>query len=357
MEQIWWKNIIKARKFWEDIVETAKEEKNILLTLPASVPWKRTLIDNVSEQLQMENPETKLEVIPCPEEDPGTFLLKNYCSEEIRVKYRYGISFAQFLGTCRETVLNNRYIWITDISADKYDAWVEFVTEYSKHAKNKTMGIFILEVHDDVITKKAKKGIHNIIFNQNISTYDKYAFCALVSSQTDCKEYLRSYLAELVASICGEDVELCAACVSSGIRFLENPYDIIQEIVEKSYRSDGKKYFFIKTKEEIDVCIWETQIKYIFPLIENYRRYFILKYNKGIKAALPINNGYGEVINEPEDAEIGTLLYLVEKGNITISEKENEALRNYRTARNRLAHMKLLNNENVEVMLKAGKHV
>ena len=58
----------------------------------------------------MENPKNKLEVIECPEEEPGEFILQKYCKRETRAKYRYGVSYAQFLGKCQETVLNDRYV-------------------------------------------------------------------------------------------------------------------------------------------------------------------------------------------------------------------------------------------------------
>ena len=48
-----------------------------------------------------------------------------------------------------ETVLNDRYIWVSDIPADKINKWLDFVAEYNVNVKDKTPGIFIMEVHDD----------------------------------------------------------------------------------------------------------------------------------------------------------------------------------------------------------------
>ena len=222
--------------------------------------------------------------------------------------------------------------------------------------KDKTPGIFIMEVHDDSIARKSKKGIKNLIFNQKIGDYDKYAFCALASSETRCKEYLRPYLAEVVSSVCGDDVELCAACVLRGMEFLSLPDQTINDIIESCHRSDGERYFFNKSKEEITVSIWESQLKYIFPLIESYRKYFVKRYIRAIKNILPISNSYGEKVTIPEDVEIGTLFYLVGRGDIVISSTEYNELERYRNARNRLAHMNVLENEEVEAILKAGKH-
>nr|WP_296957229.1 hypothetical protein [uncultured Mediterraneibacter sp.] len=355
MEQIWWDNIIKAHTFMESIVNEALGGSSILLSLPASTPWKNVLIENVCDQLQLENSKNKLEQIECPEENPGEFLLERYCKKEIRVTYRYGTSYAQFLGKCQETVLNDRYIWVSDIPNEKIDLWLDFVSEYSKNVKDKTPAIFILETHDDSVVRKGKKGIKNIIFNQNIGAYDKYAFCALTSSETNCKEFLRPYLAELVSSICGDDVELCALCVSKGMEFLIDPYKSIQKLIQCLVRSDGEYYSFSKTEEEVKILTWEAQLKYIFPLIESYRRYFVNRYGSAIKLVLPINNSCGEMITIPEEAEIGNLFYLVKKGDIIISTRECDDLARYRNARNKLAHMNILDNEELFEILKAGK--
>ena len=233
MDKVWWNHITKAHKFFEDIVETAVKGSSMLLSLPASVPWKETLIEMIGERLQLENPKNAFQEISCPKEEPGEYLLTNYCKKEIRLKYRYGMSYAQFLGACQETVLNDRYIWISDVSKEKCEEWLEFIEEYNKNVVNKTPAIFILEINEEGMERKAKKGIKTIAFNQNIGDYDKYAFCALAASETNCKEYLRPYLAELVSILCSEDVELCAECVEKGMEFLKNPYQTIKSRCKK----------------------------------------------------------------------------------------------------------------------------
>ena len=356
MDQIWWNHIIKAHAFLENVVKEAAGGHSLLLTLPDSVPWKSTFLDLIREQLLMENPKNKLEVIECPEEEPGEFILQKYCKREARAKYRYGVSYAQFLGKCQETVLNDRYVWVSDIPDEKVTKWLDFVSEYQKNVQDKTPGIFILEVHNDAMNRKSKKGIRSLGFEQNIGAYDKYAFCALASSETNCKEFLRPYLAEAVASVCGDDVELCAVCVAKGMEFLNAPYETIQKVTEDLVRSDGERYCFSKSQEEVDTLLWEAQLKYVFPLVENYRRYFVKKYYDFIKAVLPINNGYGDQVMVPEEAELGNLMYLVERGGIPVSAEESMELKRYRKARNELAHMNLLSNEELCVILKAGKH-
>lgn len=355
MDQVWWNHIIKAHAFLEKIVAETAGGNSILLSLPASVPWRNTLVELVRERLQLESAVNTLEEISCPEKEPGEYLLERFCKKETQAAYRYGIGYAQFLGKCQETALNDRYVWVSDIPVQKLDTWLDFVAEYQKYVTDKKPGIFILEVRDTSAGRKNRKGIRSLVFDQNITSYDKYAFCALASSETNCKEYLRPYLAEVVSGICGEDVELCAACVQQGTNFLKAPFDIVQEVIVSQCRSDGESYCFSRTMEDVTAAVWEVQLKYIFPLIENYRNYFIHRYTDAIKKVLPIHNSYGDVLIVPEDVEIGILYYLVSQGNIQVSEKEFRELKRYRDARNKLAHMNILENEEAEAILRAGK--
>lgn len=352
MDKLWWNHIIRAHKFLEDIVQSAVEKRSMILSLPKNVPWRNTLLELVEEQLKLETPKNAFENICCPEEvEVGLFLLNKYCAEERRATYRYGMTYAAFLGKCEDTVLNDRYIWVHDIPKNKYDEWIDFIIEYDKNVTEKTPAIFILETNDENFANKARKGIRKIIFDQNIGSYDKFAFCALATTNNVCKEYMRPYLAELISSICNEDIELCAECINAGDLFLDDPTGVIANIISTKCRSDDNTYSFSKTNEEIERLIWETQLKNVFPIIEKYRSYFIKKYHKYIKNALPITNSYGESVINPEDVEIGTLIYMVRNETISLNSIEYEELNKFRDARNKLAHLNVLDLQMVEMTM------
>ncbi len=193
-----------------------------------------------------------------------------------------------------------------------------------------------------------------LIFDHQIGAYDKFAFCALAASDRHCREYLRPYLADLVSTVCNRDIELCAECVSLGNAFLENSIQVIRDIVREKCRSNGKNYCFPGTEEEIRTKIWETQLKNIFPVIEKYRSSFIRKYRKYIDSALPITTSYGEQVVNPEDVEIGALVYMVGNGKIPLESREYETLVVFREARNRLAHLNMLEPDAVDLILRKG---
>lgn len=359
MDKIWWKNITKAHKLVDDIVENAAEGKSMLLSLPGTVPWKNTLVDMVEEELRLENPKNAFEYICCPEEEAGLYLLNHYCKKEKRATYRYGMTYAAFLGKCEDIVLNDRYIWVYDIPRNKYDEWVSFVVEYTKNVKEKTPAIFILEVQDENYVNQAKKGIKKLSFSQNIGEYDRFAFCALAATGKSCKEYVRPYLAQMAASICGEDIELCARCVDAGELFLKDPISAIQNIVQTKERSDGTPFVFSRSEDEILTSMWEAQLKCAFPVIEKYRSYFLKEHHEDVEEALqiPMVNSCGEKVEKPEDVEIGVLLFLAARGRITLDQKEHDGLKLFRDARNKLAHLEVLDLQDMEEILRVEKEV
>lgn len=352
MDRIWWNHIIKAHKFLEDIVTLAAGGNSIIVSLPEKVPWRNTLLELIEEQLKMENPKNSFDMIASPEEEVGLFLLEKYCKKEKRATYRYGMTYASFLGRCEDIVLNDRYLWVTDISKERYEEWLDFIIEYNKNVENKTPAVFILETQDNAFANKARKGIRKLIFDQQIGFYDKFAFCALAATDKNCKEYLRPYLAELAATICSDDIELSAACVNAGNKFLKNPIMTVREIISEQCRSNGERYEFQKSDEEIKKDIWETQLKNVFPEIEKFRSNFTKKYKKMICKALPFSNSCGIIIEEPEDVEIGMLVHLIRNGAFSVDNQEYTELCRFRKARNDLAHLNILEQEVVDIILR-----
>ncbi len=354
MDKLWWNHITKAHKFMEDIAAAALEGKSVILSLPENVPWRNTLIELVEDRLKLGNPKNSFEILPCPEEEVGFFLLHRFCKKERIAAYRYGMTYAEFLGQCRDTVLNDRYLWITDIPQEKYDEWLEFITVYQKNTTEKAPAVFILETSDAAFAKRTRKGMRQLVFDQHIGAYDKFAFCALAATENSCKDHLRPYLAELAATICGDDIELCAACVSMGAAFVKDPADTVRRIAAEKCRSSGQAFHFSKTDEQMKRLVWETQIKNVFPVIEKFRGSFIKKYDSQIKKALPISNSCGETVTIPEDVELGTLVYMAGCGFVCVNSREYQELEQFRDARNRLAHLDILEPDAAEEVLKTG---
>jgi len=355
IDRIWWEHIIKANLFIKQITDKLLGGKNIALFLPGALPWQDTMIEIIEEKLRLENPAYLLEVIECPKNEPGEFLLKQYCKKEKQASYRHGIGYSKFLADSDDIVLNNRYVWIRNIPEDKFVQWIEFAAEYSK-CLGKNMGAcFILETKSEHTTK-GKKGIEKISYEETISTYDVYTFSSLLASEYVSDDALKPYLCDFIASICKNDVELCAKCMSRGEGFLNAPQKVIEEIVEIEYRSDWSNFESTVTEALINKKMWEAQIKFLFPIIENYRTSFVTHYKKILETILPIENSYGELITTPHDIEIGLLVSIVGRGELKLSPAEYEKLIAFKDARNTLAHINVLSVDEMKHILSLNNY-
>lgn len=346
MDNIWWRQIIKANHFINDISTNILQGKSIILHLPVFVPWRDTMYDLLEGVLHMESPEYRLDYIDCPPRerypsgDVGQFLLEKYCKKEKRSSYRPSETYAEFLAKSDDIVLNSHYVWIKNVLVDDVEKWGRFIVDYNKNLpKGHSGAVFILEVQGNTGRIKQFKGVRYISMDESIDAYDRYAFCTLASTDVSVPASLRPYLAELVSSVCQDDVELCALCISRWDAFIENPANCLKTICQDETRSDGSEFEPHLDSTTINPLIWEAQIKILFPIIEKFRSGFIKDHYTAIMNTLPIKNSNGETIDNPVDVELGTLIYLVGQKRIVLTTKEYERIDKFRKIRNDLAHL------------------
>ena len=355
MDRLWWKQITSARKFADLILESVFSYKGTILVLPEATPWYEVLKEQIETGIAEKDPDRSLQYIQSPEKNVGRFLLNKYCKEEKRAEYRPrpGFSEAVFLAKSTDIVMNTKIIWVSGIPKSAYDEWISFLTEYYKNAADeRSPATIILETSDPELAKKAKKGIIKIRFDENITQYDIFTFCALAIAETSSSQKTRQYLAELVSLVCGNDVELCAECIRLWHSFIREPYGTLMQIRAESIRSNGKEYAVQLTETEVERKVWEAQIRHVFPAIEEFRSEFVSRHKGQLVHLLPVDNSFGEVCREAEDLELGTLYFMACSGAFNISKaEEKKKLDDYRVMRNLLAHLKTLTFDQVEKVL------
>ena len=358
MERIWWEQITNANRFIDLIVSGILEGKSSVLCLHKLTPWRNTMRELVENRVLKDSNARSFELIGSPESSIGEFMLNKYCKEEKRLEYRPSKSYAQFLAESDDIVLNSRIVWVQNISSKKLGEWVDFVSEYHLSMKSDmSPAVFILEADEDLVGKITKKGVRTIVYTKEMNYFDTYAFCILAASGVSGQDYLKNYWAELLSSVCAIDIELSAKCMGHAQKFLENPYEVLCDIAESETRSDGEPFSFSLDKDYVAKKIWKTQIKIIFPVIEDYREEFVNKYREQIMTLLPIKNSQGEDLNEPEEIEIGTLYHIASKCKLVVDSNTHNELYRLKTARNTLAHLELLNLEIVKDVLGKAKFI
>lgn len=347
MKNVWWNQISRARHFLDEILEGLIQERSMVLCLPEQMPWYRDFQNIIINTLRQEKGSRRVMFLDCPSGEVGPFMLEKYCKKEKRSSYRYGKTYAQFLGEAEDITLNDLYLWVRGVSREKCREWVSFIDEYHRSGQGHSQAVFILEGNED-LANQTRRGIKAFSFNQSIDAYDRFAFCALTVSENTCREAYRPYLAELVSNLCEEDVELCAKCARMGTAFLKSPREAIAQILEKERRSDDNRFTFTMEPKEFTEKIWESQIRILFPCIEQYRRDFMSLHGEEISASLPVQDSFGNVIESPQELEVGVLTSLIGKKLFSVTPEEYEELVVFKNARNDLAHLDIVPWETAE---------
>lgn len=351
MDNVWWNKITNANNFLNSIVDTIQDGHSVILKLPSVVPWYSTMREYIRDNISMQNANSSFKIVVDMGEEPGAYLLNEFCKREKRVLYRPNIGYANFLAKSEDIVLNDYILWIVGVDAQQVKKWIEFVVDYNKALKKGRLGcLFIIEVREECNIPN-KKGIMCIDYNREIEYYDTYLFNMLAASTLKENEMLKKYLAEVVSIMLPKDVELSSQCILYGKQFLQNPLEVIRSVVETESRSDGTYFEIYVTEDEMRERLWEAQIKVIFPLIERHRAAIINKYAKYINILLPINAAYGEVFKEVVDVELGTISYLQATGKIEMSADDTYKVTKLKSARNELAHIKVVSQKDVEEIL------
>lgn len=340
MNRIWWKQVTNAMKFVSHITEALLDEKSILVKHASSMPWSDEFEQTIKASVMEQNSEKRFENVPVVD-NPGEYLLNEFCKKEKKATYRPMKGYVKFLAESDDIVLHDRYLWIQIGSLINLEKWMIFASDYIKERGKKIKAVFIFNIQNDGSTI-SKKGIKQFVFDDYIGEYDRIVFSILASSGLKENSFIKKYLAELVSNISGNDIELCAECIANHNDFLENPLMAIQNICNNMLRSDGMSFVYAKTNDEVQHLIWLSQIKTIYPYIEEYREEFVRKYATAIQKQLPITSFYGERYESPKDVELGTLKYMVDNGHIVLSSKEYDRLKKFKEARNKLSHLSYL---------------
>ena len=350
MKSIWWNQVTNAVKFVSDIKQCLLEEKSLLLKYSNAMPWREQFEESVRESVKLQNAEKKFVDVP-EVQDPGEYLLKEFCKKEKRAEYRPSKGYAKFFAESDDIVLHDRYLWIQVDCMERLDRWLTFVSEYLKErGKHDNKAVFILEWSENS-QAPLKKGIKVISFDDYIGEYDRIVFAVLASSDVKEHLFIKNYIAELVSNVSGNDIELCAECIQEYKSFLENPIAFIKMTIEEKSRSDGTEFFYDKNAEAVEHLIWLAQIKTVYPRLEEYREDFVQRHSSVIANQLPIQTSYGETYTDPKDVELGTLMYMAGNGYLSLSTKEYEKLRHNKEARNKLSHLTALSISEIEELI------
>lgn len=333
-DQIWWNSLSTSFQHIQEIVDELYEENNILVMCKTSVPYCQSLYDNIRRNVGKISAYRSIQFIDCKKnEQPGKTILENVCSEKTRNNYWPGQPYSEYLAEANDSTFDKQFIWVRNILTDNdLSAWIRFSDDYQEKIGLGNGAVFILESigsHENFV--KSDK-YHKMDITPK--EFEKYVFCMLCTSEKNCSDALKQYIAELSFNLGGGYIDLCGELASAGESLVESP--------ETVYASCCQKLNIMSAKDtkQVDSDILVSQMKHIFPVLEERRQSIIKKYEFNINKILPIQNMIYDIVENPYDLEFSNLLKLYSVGKLVVEPMDVEALNLYRDIRNDLAHNK-----------------
>lgn len=361
-QKIWWEQTPNPEHFIKYTANSLLEGNSILIPDYNFIPWASYFIEKIKNILTEGNSIKSREEITDEIKNVGKYILDNYCRNK-KNDFRYAVGYAKFIAQQDKIPFHDRFFLIY-LNENMLDEWAKFIEEYKQLRGEKPKAVFLLLLEtEDYDAKKIsnRKGIEIYSFKGSINEYDRMVFAMLASYSLKCSSILKTYLTELACNVAGDNIELCSECLQKHEDFLKDPVHVIKNIIENETDSNGNRFVFSKTDDEIEQAVWTAQIRTFYPLLEEYRRDFIKKYYNEIKEHLPTTTVFNETIDTPEEVELGSLYYLksdnyYHKSNkwLKIRKEDSYELKIFRNARHDLSHLHKLEFQTIQELLETS---
>lgn len=333
---IWWGQIGNSLRLLTRVTNNLRDCRSAVLQVPQHFPWRQDFYESIALRCSAFGGERRLLRLSWEQgENPGRFVLQELCAKSVWAEYWPGQSYADYLASKTDILLNDYDVWITGVhTKEELVQWEDFMAAYHRATRDRAShAVFIIEYDGPPVTVTH---VDNLVYT--VENYDCRVF-SLESASDLGNTDLRNYQAELALSICGGDPELCYALLMTGDQLLQDPVKATMDVLNNGHPSAGG-WFDLMEDQQILSAVWEAAIVLLFPVLERYRMGFIEKHKDVLARYLPISNSNGEKVTDPCDLEIGALHHIVHNANKVFSPADVETIKLCRNVRNLLAHNK-----------------
>ena len=131
---IWWGQIGNSLRLLTKVTNDLRDCQSAVLQVPQNFPWRQDFYEAIDIRRSSFGGERRMVRLSWENDmDPGEFVLNELCSNRVRADYWPGQTYAEYLGSQSELLMNDYYIWVTGIH-NKADLsrWGEFVSQYGR---------------------------------------------------------------------------------------------------------------------------------------------------------------------------------------------------------------------------------
>lgn len=333
---------------FEKLASALSDENDVLVFCKDQIPWKEDFFDKIQKELGDITVFRFFKIIKSEKNTPpGQTVLDNLCSHEIQAGYWPDQTYAQYLSGLEDIPLNSLYVWVEGISSeDELSRWLGFVNDYKKLSEGcqNSRAVFILECVGAFSFETKSK--YFVSINMTPDEFDRHMFCMVNTFEVNCSYALKQYIAELAFNLAGDNIELCGLLAKQGMELVHQPHITYQNVCEKLQITGDLK----KDNSRLDRDIIVSQMRTVFPMLEQRRYMFIEKYVKGIEKILPVKNSLDELVKDPFELELSTLVHIVNLNLVIFSDEDKSNLRICREIRNKIAHNERVKGKDIETL-------
>lgn len=377
---IWWTNVTGPQMFIKSVVSSLSDNYNVRLLLPKLCPWPNRMRELISDAAQSEYAleGVTLDVVTPDDfknaQSPVEALLDRYALNDVRLRYRNSLNPAEYL--IQNHVLKDRIVWLTGFEPDDIDAWMGLICGWTSTTPQD--GLFVVETSFDGESRDRNEidpaKCKTVSYRDFIGEYSVSLFNGLLVDEIPSTGFSGSekrYCASLLSNVCGGDVEVSDMLSENLELMLEDIYGALCSVLD-CFDHGGSEAACDNVlaiarradRSAIDRRVWKAQVEILFPILEARRLSVIPKMRDQLSAVLENSDisQFGERVCDPEDVELGTLVYLMAQTNddgeriLYIPDRE---LRNeihlLRECRNTIAHHKTCEWSQVKWLLESGE--
>lgn len=225
--------------------------------------------------------------------------------------------------------LQHRFIYF-EIDTDA--PWVMNVMKEMCPLSSQGNGVFLC-ITRDTAPYEGIKHLKTLDISSYISIYNLQYFAMQCLGNFETRDSKGMYISQLAAKLSDVNGLVCANLAKHSL--YSDTMDVCQGM------DTGK----------VEKAVWETQIQIFLPIIEEIRRYLILRYTEKIQHLLPKKDEFGHEITDPTEMELRHLQYYGRKGDNTFFDFADDMwFKAAYNARNDLSHLKLLNRETMDTL-------
>ena len=357
--EFWWQRVVGPYEVVKKTVSSLQGKRSVVLKVPQDLPWRHKMRDMLREELQSTSGTESLAITFLDAEEdlpgeyePGKYLVDKFGLRDDSLHYRSSRGSGQGY-LLRRGVLRNKIVWIKGLGVDDAQVWERFCAGWNISTLDE--GLFVIE--DRTSETSVPQNLTIIDYAECVDEYSVQLFNGLTLNSQEFDSYKmvwKRYVAALMTSLCGSDVEVAHELVWSHDLRKEDAYVAITTMVDSGIfdsRGHGSFGHVLNVarrgdKATIDERIWAAQLEVLFPMIERERLLIVEKLSDSIS---PLIDGgrieqHGDKLTSLEDVELGTLVYLMncDQDGVRVLDVKEKGLRDriflLRKCRNHLAH-------------------